>query len=173
MRGIILLKWGVAVLENYWRLFFDIKVAVYYYQLYAVKAQNWRRAVSVLCTVSSLACVVSWYQSGLCPLLWGSLIFASQLVSVLQPLFPYDAQLHSATCIYAGLKRLARDAENTWFSFDEETCPDKILEAIKRLSSDFGEIEAQFSSADTFPPNSRLHQKAEAFAMTYFRRFEL
>ncbi len=159
-------------MESFWRIFFDVKVASYYYQFYSVRSRRLKTVVSIICTLASSASIVSWYQSGRLHTLWAILIFLSQLAAVLQPFFPYEKQYHAACYIYEDLTELATDAERVWYSLTPDTSPEKINNHIQHFHEEMNRIESRFATADTFPQNMRLYKQAEENATIYFRRFE-
>ena len=157
--------------QQYWQMYYDLKTNEYYYQLYAVHAGRQRDALSIICALGSAACVLSWYQSGVLPILWASLIVLAQVVSVAQPYLPFDKRLTSANYIHSDLSHLILEIEKTWYSFSEETPDHEVLETIAAYQEEYQRIEERFADANTFPPNQRLLEQAKTFTKNFFRRY--
>lgn len=157
--------------QKYWDMFYDFKVATYYYQFYSVRSRRLKAIISVLCTLSSSAFVVSWYQTGKLHLLWATLILISQIISVIQPCFPYEKQYHAACYIHQDVDQLVTKVENTWSLFTQDTDSKEIHSYMQGYQEEYAKIETRFAQADLFPYNMRILKKAEETATTYFRRF--
>lgn len=160
------------MIENYWKIFYDLDVAVYYYQYYSIKASRQKRRISCICALASSAFAVSWLKFPTWHFFWAALVFISQLISVLQPFFPYEKQYHAACYIHQDLSQLFSEAEHIWRSIPENIDRHKIEDYTYSLKKKWDEIETRFASSDTFPPDNKLHNRAEESAETYFRRFE-
>lgn len=152
-------------------MFFDIKYAQIYYQLYSVRTAWWRRIVSGACMIASSASLVSWVQNSDYQSLCVIFILASQVIVTLQPVFPYTMRNQAACYIHEDLTKLLREIESTWRTFSQETTDKEISEYIDRFQREYDAIENRFAKADTFPVRKRLHKKAEKEANIYFGRF--
>lgn len=157
--------------KKYWDMFWDFKIAEYYYQFYAIRSSRQKGALSIFCAVGSATFVISWYQSGVAPLLWASLILAAQIISVAQPYLPFDKRLIAANYIHSDVSWMVLDIENTWNTFDAETPDEVFSEKISAFRAEYQRIEDRFAEANTVPQNLRLHRKAQSFTEVYFRRF--
>ncbi len=157
--------------KKYWDMMEDFKIAEYYYQFYSISAKRRKKVVSFICTIASAAFIYSWYSGGKAPLLWAILIFAAQVVSVLQPLFPYEAQYHAACYICQDITLLLVDVEADWNMFTEETPDSEYIERIKKYQKTYIDIENRFASSGTFPACKCIHNKAQASAKTYLKRY--
>ncbi len=158
--------------QSFWDMFYDFKVAQEYYRLYSLHTANMRRFISAVCLLASSAFLVSWVQSSEKQLLWAILIFISQVIVVLQPVFPYSERNQAACYIYEDLTDLLREIEATWRTFSQETEESEFLEYIDEYQARYDAIEKRFAKSDLFPSRPHLHKKAEKEANNYFRRFE-
>ena len=76
------------------------------------------------------------YFSQTVPLLWAVLTLLCQIVSVLQPFFPYDLQVTAANYICTDLNALTREMEYTWHSLEFNDKPDEIKDLIHKIWDD-------------------------------------
>ena len=157
--------------REFWNMFFDLKVADYYYLNYCRLASRRRRRLSAILTVASMSFVGSWYFSQAMPWLWAILTVFCQIISVLQPFFPYEEQLHAADNICQDLDILLIDVEAEWLKLRYQDTPDDLDCRISQYRSKFNAIENRFSKKDTFPADHKLHRIAEENAFIYFKRF--
>lgn len=102
--------------------------------------------------------------------MWSVLLFSSQLVAVLQPLFPYDAQNRAACYIFEDLEALLDEIQLQTLSFSPSTTDEDLLRLIKFSRAHYAKILSRFSKPDTFPHNEQLMKAAEEEANLYFRR---
>ena len=142
--------------QGFWEMYYDFKIVEFYYQFYAVRAGKQKDALSFLCALGSAACVISWYQSGVAPLLWASLILAEQIITVAQPYLPFDKSLIAANYIHSDVSWLVLKVEDTWYTFDTETPDEVIAEKASNYQTEYQKIEERFAETRTFLPNEKL-----------------
>ena len=156
--------------EAYWREFVDIKIAEQYFLLYIHNSRRWQFAINAFCLVVSFTGVVTWIGDWLSPAISGIIILVSQVVSILQPLYPHSDRLFAGKCVFSELKSLALSAEQTWNqylcgSLDEAA----IASKLKKLQLDLAAVEDKFVTPELFPPKMRLHKKAEKTVEQFLR----
>lgn len=158
------------MLDRYWYIFLDIKIAEEYYFQYIHHSKRRIFALNVLSILISCSGVVAWISEYLSPLPASIIVLIAQVISVLQPLYPYGDRAYAATCIYNQTRRLALTAEQTinrvqFGSMEESDLP----AAMETLQASYASIEENLASPDLFPRKNRLHKAAEAIASQYLR----
>lgn len=154
--------------DNLWKLLVDIKIAEYYFLFYSQRASKKRTIVSGLCALASASFVYTWYQTGILPLLWSILICLAQVVSILQPYFPYEKQLTAARYLHVDLSVLSFEIENIWYC-SSKLNEDEMYNYFVKFREAQMKIENRFSTPDTFSLNKRIHSKAEQNAKIYLQ----
>ena len=158
----------MSIYEAYWREFVDVKIAEQYFSLYENHSQRCLWMINALCMIFSFTGVISWATSTL-PAFWSvPIVLGSQIISVLQPLYPYSERLYAAKCIhkeYATLSLAAEQIVNGYlYGGMEEAC---LLNALERAQNESHDIESKFCSASLFPQKKKLHQQAEMNVLQY------
>ena len=104
------------------------------------------------------------------------IILLAQIISALQPIYPFGDRLYASKCIYEQLRQLALTVEQTfnnvqYGSMNEEDLP----AALAELQRTFASIESNIAAPDLFPRKKRLHQKTSTpkSGRCYFTIFEL
>lgn len=97
------------------------------------------------------------------------LIISCQLISLFQPLFPYEKQYHAACYIYEDVNQLCSEIEAYWRTIGAETSDEEINRQIILFSDKQDKIENRFATADLFPQKQRMYAKAVKNADNYFR----
>lgn len=158
----------MPIYEVYWRNFVDIKIAEQYFSLYASHSKCRILMIDALCMIFSFTGIISLVNN-YCPTVWSSLIIlSSQIVSVLQPLYPYSQRLYAAQCIYREYSNLALIAEQTVNGYLYGNIEESdLLPALEHAQSESNDIESRFCSVDLFPKKNRLHKAAEKSVMQY------
>lgn len=158
----------MPIYEVYWRNFVDIKIAEQYFSLYASHSKYHILVIDAICMIFSLTGIISLVNN-YCPTVVSSLIIlSSQIVSVLQPLYPYSQRLYAAQCIYREYSNLALITEQTVNGYLYGNIEESdLLPALERAQSESNDIENKFCSVDLFPKNIRLHKAAEKSVMQY------
>lgn len=158
------------MLDRYWYIFLDIKIAEEYYFQYIHHSKHRIFALNSLAILIACSGVVAWITEYLSPLSASIVLLVAQIISVLQPLYPYGDRAYAATCIYNQIRRLALTAEQTinrvhFGSMDESDLP----AAMESLQTSYSSIEENLASPGLFPRKKRLHKSAETSALQYLR----
>ena len=157
--------------QKYWNMFFEFKVAEYYYQLYSLHAKKQRDFLSGLTTIGSAAFILSWYQTEVFPLLWGSLILVAQILTALQPYLPFEKRLTAACYICSDLIHLNLEIELEWDNFSNDSSDEEYKDKTTYFRTEYARIEERFADSETFPKNKRIFKEAQKDDQIYFRRF--
>lgn len=157
-----------SIYEAYWRSFVDIKIAEQYFSLYASHSQHRLWVINAFCMIFSFTGVVSWVNSYCPPVLSALIILTSQVVCVLQPLYPYSQRLYASQCIYKEYTNLALLSEQTVNGYLYGNIKDdNLLTSLEYAQRESNDIENRFCSVNLFPQNSRIHKTAEKSALQY------
>lgn len=155
--------------QRFWNKFYDAKVASYYFQFYAISARRRKKLVSAVCLLATSALLLQMSQNTTNHVVWIVLIISCQLVSLFQPLFPFEKQYHAACYIYEDVNQLCSEMEAYWRTIGEETSDEEINQQIIRFSEKQEKIENRFATADLFPQRKCIHAKAVKNADNYFK----
>ena len=158
--------------QSFWNKFYDTKLASYYYQFYALRARRGRTIVSALCLLASSVFLYQMTQSASFHMVWVIIVFICQLISIIQPLFPFEKQYHSACYIYQDVNQLCDSIEAYWRTVSDSTTDDELNQEIISISDQYDRIESRFATADLFPQRKRLFRRAKENTDQYFRRFK-
>lgn len=152
----------------YWKCFVDIKVAEEYYFLYVHHSKRRSDLINGFCVVMSLTGVVTLVCDYLPTLVASLIILIAQIISVLQPLYPFGNRLYASSRIYKEISSLSANAERTIFQYRYGNFTDEMLPpALTELQNEFSTLEKRFADPELFPRKKRLHKKAEQNVMTY------
>lgn len=158
----------MSIFEAYWREFVDIKIAEQYFSLYANHSKHRIWVIDALCLISSLTGVITLANNYLSKVCSSVIILAPQIVSVLQPLYPYNQRLYAAQYIYQEYATLALTAEQTINGYLYGNIKDNdLLPALTQAQLESNNIESKFCSVDLFPKKKRLHKAAEKAVTQY------
>ena len=157
--------------QNYWDKFYDTKLASYYFQFYAQMAKRKKTCISAICILASSAFLFQMAQTSSFRPVWLVIVFLCQLVSILQPLFPFEKQYHAACYIYEDVNQLSSDIETYWRSISDETSDEELNRRIAFFSEKYDRIESRFASPDLFPHNEKVYSTAKKNTDKYFMRF--
>lgn len=156
--------------EKYWNMLFQFKLSENYFFRYYTSSLRKKNFISGICLLASASFVTTWAVSGVLPLLWAALIVIAQLLSVLQPLLPFDQRVINAEYLFKEISKLTIEAETTWLAFDNETTDKTYLKHYAEYTGRYLNIELDYS-AHIFPPNNRIHKSAETWANAYLDTF--
>lgn len=154
--------------EVLWRLFIDAKIAEYYFSAYARRSNLYVFLLNALCLVVSFTGIAAWITNNIQPQFASLIILLSQILCVLQPLYPFSKRLYAANCIHAAYGEISLRAEqlfnrHLYGSLTSQELPD----LVETLQTDMANIEGKFSSISDFPPKMGFHKRAESSTMQY------
>ena len=158
------------MLEQFWRVYVDVKIAEEYYLLYTYDSKRFMTFINAGCMIVSFTGVIAWANEHLAPLLSGVLILAAQIISVLQPFYPFSERLYAARCIHNDLKDISLSAEQTLNQVLYGPMGENQLPSItEKIQTSLSDIERRYALPDLFPRNPGLHRKAEQNAAQYLK----
>lgn len=161
--------------KTYWREFVDALVAEQYYLLYIHHSKRRLMVINAICLIMSFTGVATWVSNIFDPRISSLIILVSQIISVLQPLYPYADRVHAANCILDELRPLTLEAEQIiqGYLFDlKKECD--LFDELVSFQNRFSSIQPKFASSDLFPPKKGLHKRAEKATTQYLRiHFEI
>lgn len=158
------------MVEKYWRLFVDIKIAEDYYRQYLCSSARCTKIINGVGMIVSFTGAVSFVSEFFPPLPSACIVVIAQIVTALQPYYPFGERVYAARCIHKELSDLALTAEQTmnrylFADFLEKDFP----AAYESLQQQFSIAESTFATADLFPQNNRFHKKAEKNVTQYLK----
>lgn len=154
--------------EKYWRQLIDLKIAEEYFFLYIHHSRRRVVALNAICLAVSCSGVVAWFTNYFSPLLSSSIVLLAQIVSILQPLYPYSDRLYASELIYEEYKHQALIAEQTFNHFLFGQLDETGLSVeLDQLQLNTCGIEERFCGPKTFAQNKRLHNVAQQHVEQY------
>lgn len=162
------------MLDKYWGMYVDFKIAEYYYTFYLHRSKHIEFCITAFCLLASASSISAWYIWSQLSNVWAVIIAAAQIISILKPAFPFAKRVSAAEYILQDLRPLLRDVDATW-GYDGSLIPEKEIGAhIKQYEARYDAIEERFSSTELFPQNRNLHDRAQKNAAQYLTtRFKI
>lgn len=158
------------VYSAYWQNFVNLKVAQEYYFLYVHHSRQRSNLINGFCMVMSFTGVVTLVNNYLPTLAASLIVLIAQIISILQPLYPFGNRLYASNRIYKGISGLTVKAERTINEYLHGDCTEEMLSSsLTELQAEFPRIEEGFADPELFPHNRRLHKKAEQNVTTYIQ----
>lgn len=155
------------MLDKYWRMYVDFKIAEYYYSFYLHSSKRIEFGISAFCPLASTTSISAWCIWTQLSKLWAAIIAVAQAISILKPLFPFAKRVSAAEYILQEIRPLLRDVDATW-GYDGSLIPNgEIGPYIKQYEARYDAIEERFSSTKLFPQNKKLHDMAQENAVQY------
>nr|CDQ37735.1 hypothetical protein BN993_07297 [Virgibacillus halodenitrificans] len=158
--------------KKFWRELDQLKVHVYYLELYLEKTENTERGINIFLAAASSGSIASWAVWNNLQFLWATIIAASQFINVIKPHLPYSLRLKSLSSLTNELESLFISMENHWFHIAEGRLTE---EEIHRLHIEIKEkrrlsIQKHLGKA-SLPHNEKIMERARQSAKTYFINF--
>ena len=102
--------------DLYFNELFQLKIGCEYIRLYRNDLERWVTRFSAVRAIASSGAIATWAVVKAYPLVWGSIIAASQLGDVLQNVIPLTARHKAASALSTALEALFTEALFEWES---------------------------------------------------------
>lgn len=154
--------------ELFWDLLTELKISEEYFLLYVHHSKRRVVLINAICLIASFTGLVTWFTENLTATQSSLIVIAAQLVSALQPLYPYEKRLYAADCIYKAYTPYAQQAE---LSYTKYLCgdlsPQQLKQQLNFLQQNTANIKDRFCSPDLFPRKMFLHEEAKFYVKQY------
>lgn len=155
------------MIDKYWNMYVDAKIAEYYYSRYSLVSKRWDTAISAFCLIASASSISAWYIWEQYPALWAVILGISQVMAVCKSLFPFSRRVTAAEYILQDLGPLVREIDTTWGFDGSGISEQEFRRLIQEYESRRDAIENRFAPANLFPANSKIHKQAQESASKY------
>lgn len=158
--------------QQYWKELQDIKTHAYYLELYQLDSERIERNCNMFLAVTSSASIGAWAILKDYAMIWGAVIAASQVLSVVYKFFPFKARIKPLGITSIAMFSLADEAEEGWYDVAEGELTDKQVHekrmAIRHKKTAI--MRAAFP-ASTLPVNDELLRLAGEKMEQYFNNY--
>jgi len=155
---------------QYWVELQALKAHVNYVELYQLRSESIERWINITLAVMSSASIGGWAIWKEYAFVWGVLIMASQVVSVIYKFLPFKSRIKPLSSAGVELSVLADEAERAWFDVAKGELTEREINdqrfAIRQKKSAI--MKSAFSGM-VLPENPRLMKKAEDQMRAYFK----
>jgi hypothetical protein len=120
--------------DIYFNELFQLKIACEYMRRYRNRLAKWTARLTVLRAVASNGAIATWAVVQSYPLIWGTIIAASQLSDVLKDAIPLTARYNAASGLVMSLDALFIEAIFEWEAvFGGQLTNEEITERCNHL----------------------------------------
>jgi hypothetical protein len=129
--------------------------------------QHWERNINVFLAIASSTSIAAWAIWKITPIIWASIIAASQVLTVIKPYFPYFKYVKEFNLKCIRLELINIEFERVWYRLQNKKIDDDEAEELYyELRKQTSEI-LNFSDDTVFEVTSNVERKANE-KMKYF-----
>ena len=158
--------------SQYWTELLELRTHAYYLELYQIKCERIELWISIILAVTSSASIGAWAIWKDAGMVWGGIIAASQVLSVVYQFLPFKARIKPLGVASIELFMLADEAEDGWYAVSQSGLQGKEVHAkrmdLRRKKAII--MKAAFPGG-TIPVNSKLLKEAEEKRVQYFANY--
>lgn len=141
-----------------------------YLELYQLHSENIERVIGIFLAVTSSVSIGGWAIWSEYAFVWGSLIMASQVVSVVYKFLPFKSRIKPLSSAGTELSVLADGAERQWFDVASGALTEREINDLRfSIRSKKSAIMKSAFSGMALPEDTRLMKKAEEQMSAYFK----
>ncbi len=157
---------------QYWTEMQELRTHAYYLELYQLSSERKELGISIFIAVTSSASIGAWAIWKEAAMVWGGIIAASQVLSVVYKFLPFKGRIKPLGAASIELFSLADKAEEGWYDVSEgelngKDVHNKRIEIRRKKSA----IMKSAFPGGTIPVNQKLMDKAEAKMVAYFNNY--
>jgi hypothetical protein len=154
--------------KKYWNQLKELRVHVYYVQLYAEQQSRYDHWLNIFLAVTSSSSIAAWAIWTEYQMVWACIIASSQVIAAVKHLLPYKKRLNALNKLGDILSLIALKAEKDWFYVSEGTWDEEQIHSRwVALKEDALSAENKSLNGVTIPKNKRLLIIAENDADVY------
>ena len=137
--------------DKFFKMMTEFKVAEYYYQAVARATAIAKVIISGVCLLGTSGIAAMLGKLGAVPWFCSVILVVCQVITVLQPVFPFDRRNIAANYINGGVRALLADVEQTWNQIDIDLIgEEEICGLITKYRQQYDRIEMTFADPSTF-----------------------
>ena len=155
--------------EKYWRYMVQIKVWIFYLDLYGESSYKWEKRINVFSAIVSSTSIAAWAIWQQLSFAWSFIIAISQVLSAIKGFLPYSRRLKSIVPFMEDLKFLYNRMEYTWFKVASgEMTEEEINEILYEFKNEYTNIENKHLKDETLLENEKFKKKSDMKTDAYF-----
>ncbi|WP_337058185.1 hypothetical protein [Pseudomonas sp. USHLN015] len=158
--------------QNYWVELQSLKAHVIYLELYQLRSESYERWISIFLAVTSSASIGGWALWKEYSMVWGAIIVASQVLSVVYKFLPFKSRIKPLSKTALELSELSDEAEKAWFDVASGELTDKeINEKRFEIRASKAKILRISLEGMVLPEIPKMMRKAEQQMCLYFNSY--
>ncbi len=152
-----------------WSLLNNIKFKGYCLGFVVERFQKWDRNINIFLALASSGSIAGWAIWNNYPIVWGSIIASSQVLTVIKPYFPYFKFVKELNKKCYQVDNLSIETERLWYDFRNESIEENIIaERYFDLKKQLTEIFT-FGDDTIFNVTKKIENKADECMKTYLK----
>lgn len=158
--------------ERFWRELDQLKVHVYYLELYLEKTERIERGLNIILAIASSGSIAGWAIWQKYQIAWAFVIALSQLIHAIKPHLPFSKRLKALNALTNDLESLFLSMENHWFNVSEGRLSEEEIHKLHmQIKGTRRQLIQKHIGSESLPKNGKLLAQAVTSTKTYFLNF--
>ncbi len=158
--------------NRYWKELYQLRVHVYYLEIYMVKTEFLDRAISIFLAVTSSSSICGWAIWNKYSFIWAVIIATSQLVNAIKYFLPYRSRIKTLSNILREIEELLNSFEVQWFDVAEGNLTEEEINKLQfEIRNRKTQILQKHLGINSLPTKYKYFAKAKEMANTYIKNF--
>ncbi len=158
--------------ERYWRELTQLRIHIYYLEIYQGEDEKKEWWLQVLLAVTSSGSIGGWALWNEFGFIWAFIIAVSQVVNAIRHLLPFQKRIKALSGLTRELEELFLHAEREWYNVGEgRLANEEIHQAQMEIKDRKRQYHDRHMKAMYLPERSKYLEIAEEKARTYFKNF--
>jgi len=158
--------------ERYWRELIQLKIQILYLAGYEMESKKVDKTFKVFLAIASSGSIAAWAIWQPLQFIWATIIAASQLLSAIKDLLPYQRRVEKISALGAELGDLFIFAESSWYSVAEGELSDvQIHRLVIEVKRRIAKSAKKHLKDEPLPMRRKLMAEAAEQAKIYFKPY--
>jgi hypothetical protein len=159
------------VQTQYWKELYQLKTHISFIELQLEKAESIDRGLKIVLAIASSSSIGAWVIWNHLSWVWAGVIAFSQIISAVNPYFPYSSRIKAYTSLLNELEELMIQAEFKWHAISEGNLTATEINKVRFNIRTTKQKSLKKHILTTIPTNSTMQEKAENSAIEYLSNF--
>lgn len=155
--------------KQIWAELCNLRYKGYCLKFLITKFQKWDRNINIFLAIASSGSIAAWTIWNTTPIIWGTIIAVSQVITVIKPYFPYFKYVKEINSKSLKIEVLNIEFERLWYKIQNDKIKDEeASELYFSYQKEIAEI-LNFNDDTLFRIDGKIKLKANAKMKIYLK----
>lgn len=158
--------------QRFWKELDQLKVHVFYLELYLDKTENHDRIINMFLAIASSSSIAGWVIWQPFSFIWAAIIASSHVLNSIKQYLPYTKRLKALQSLSNELEALFIQMESDWYKVSEGELTEKEINSLQmKYKEKIRQATQKHLGTSSLPKNKKLLDESKTSAKAYLDNF--